>query len=137
MESSQESTQSKKESILKFGLVLVFLGYVLCIPQIIPSFVPCLRFPSGQYEFIECNAILAIDWYLKLSVAGFIVISILLFYFFRFTTSKLVLGILVITMAIAIVGGYYWYIPQAESSVKGIHIYLDTLYDGPAVELNI
>ena len=145
LESSSKGLSSKAKALAKrindirpyYRVIGLFILYLLLLPQLTFLLVPCLASPGGQFEFTECNIVIAIDAYMKMALVGYVVATFVLFYFFKNNTKRVVLFCLAGFMALLVVGGYYINIPLAERSVRSVSIYLDSLYDGSPVDLNI
>lgn len=108
-------------------LLFTFTLYLITLPSITALLIPCLNFhPGATYTYAQCNILRALDQYLFLSLVGFAVLVLGVFFVVRPKKMKLI-GILASILAIQIIIAYHLYIPRAETAIKNAPLFLDSL----------
>lgn len=103
-------------------VAVFFLFFLLTVPYLVKLLTPCLQaIPGATYSHEECVLTLALDRFMLLSLFGFI-LSILYLFFFVYPRSLKKILIVAIILAGAIVFSYLNYIPLSERAIKGASI---------------
>ncbi len=106
---------------------VVFVFFLLALPNILNLAVPCLRPASGQsYTDAACNLDLVFNWYLALALIVFGVAVIAMYVSNRKIGLKILLT-LASFLALLVIVSFHLYIPQAEAKIHQAPIYLNSL----------